>query len=83
VGAYFLSPGFLAIALLYFLLNIAYSIYLKHVPLIDVLMIAVFFVLRVAGRGDHRGGALLALAVCGDHLFALYIGFGKRRAELT
>jgi 4-hydroxybenzoate polyprenyltransferase len=84
VGAYFLSTGFLAIALLYFLLNIAYSVYLKHVPLIDVLMIAVFFVLRVAA-----GVAIIAVERFSPWLyvvttlFALYIGFGKRRAELT
>ena len=48
-AAYLLSPGFFIIAVTYFLENLAYSTWLKHVPLIDVLMIALGFVLRVGG----------------------------------
>src|SRR6266498_3157737 len=39
-AAYLLSPGFFIIALTYFLLNLAYSHWLKHIPLIDVLILA-------------------------------------------
>jgi 4-hydroxybenzoate polyprenyltransferase len=82
--AYLLSPAFLLITLVYFLLNVAYSIWLKHVPLIDVLMIAAFFVLRVASGVTiievERFSPWLYVVTT---LFALYIGFGKRRAELT
>jgi len=82
--AYYLSPVFGAIISGYFLLNLAYSKWLKHIPLVDVLVLASDFVLRVAG-----GVALIQverfspwLYVC-ITLLALYIGFGKRRAELT
>jgi 4-hydroxybenzoate polyprenyltransferase len=82
--AYYLSPVFAAIVAGYFLLNLAYSKWLKHIPLVDVLVLAADFVLRVAG-----GVALIQverfspwLYVC-TTLLALYIGFGKRRAELT
>jgi 4-hydroxybenzoate polyprenyltransferase len=84
VGAYLLSPGFLAIAAAYFLTNVAYSKWLKHIPLIDVLILASGFVLRVAG-----GVALIEVERFSPWLYvvttllALYIGFGKRRAELT
>ncbi|MEL7643426.1 MAG: UbiA prenyltransferase family protein [bacterium] len=47
-AAYLLSPGFAIISGVYFLMNLAYSFHLKHVPLIDVLIIAAGFVLRVA-----------------------------------
>ena len=80
----YLSPTFAVIVYSYFLLNFAYSKWLKHIPLIDVLVIAADFVLRVAA-----GVALIQverfspwLYVC-TTLLALYIGFGKRRAELT
>ncbi len=83
-AAYFLSQGFFIIALLYFLINLAYSNWLKHIVLIDVLILASGFVLRVAA-----GVSLIAverfspwLYVCMS-LLALYIGFGKRRAELV
>ena len=82
--AFILTPSFGIIALAYLLTNLAYSNWLKHVPLIDVLIIALGFVLRVAG-----GVSLIIverfspwLYVC-TTLLALYFGFGKRRGELT
>jgi 4-hydroxybenzoate polyprenyltransferase len=82
--SYLLSAWFFIVALVYFLLNLAYSKWLKHVPLIDVLSIAAFFVLRVAA-----GVMLVGVARFSPWLYvvttlgALYIGFGKRRAELA
>jgi len=83
-AAYFLSWAFFIIAVIYFLINLAYSNWLKHVVLIDVLILASGFVLRVAA-----GVSLISverfspwLYVCMS-LLALFIGFGKRRAELA
>lgn len=82
--AYALSPGFALILGSYFILNLAYSKWLKHIPLIDVLVIAAGFVLRVAG-----GVSLIQVERFSPWLYvvttllALYIGFGKRRAELS
>jgi len=71
------------ISTLYFLMNLAYSFKLKQIPLIDVMIIAAGFVIRVAA-----GVSLIQverfspwLYVC-TTLLALFIGFGKRRAEL-
>lgn len=82
--ALWLSPTFAALALGYFVLNLAYSFKLKHIPLIDVLIIAADFVLRVGA-----GVAVIQverfspwLYVC-TTLLALFIGFGKRRAEVA
>ena len=82
--AYWLAPGFFWVSLAYFLINVAYSNWLKHVPLVDVLIIAAGFVLRV-GAGVtlihvERFSPWLYVVTT---LLALYIGFGKRRAELT
>ncbi|PKN97781.1 MAG: decaprenyl-phosphate phosphoribosyltransferase [Chloroflexi bacterium HGW-Chloroflexi-4] len=83
IGAYFLSIGLLVIASVYFVLNLAYSKWLKHIPIIDVLVIAACFVLRVAAGVSvievERFSPWLYVVTT---LFALYIGFGKRRAEL-
>jgi 4-hydroxybenzoate polyprenyltransferase len=83
-AAYLLSPTFAAIAVAYFVINIAYSHWLKHVPLVDVFIIAAGFVLRVAAGVSvinvERFSPWLYVVTT---LFALYIGFGKRRAELT
>ncbi len=81
--AYYLSWQFFLVSLIYLLLNLAYSHWLKHIMLIDVLTIALFFVLRVAA-----GVTLIDVARFSPWLYvvmtmgALYIGFGKRRAEL-
>lgn len=82
--SYLLSPQFALIALAYFLINLAYSHWFKHVPVIDVMFIAAGFVLRV-GAGVtlivvERFSPWLYVVTT---LFALYIGFGKRRAELV
>lgn len=82
--SYLLSPGFALVALAYFLLNVAYTKWLKHIPLLDVITIAIGFVLRVAA-----GVTLIHVARFSPWLYvvttlgALYIGFGKRRSELA
>jgi len=79
-----LSPRFAAIALAYFLLNLAYSKWLKHMLLLDVFSIALGFVLRVAA-----GVMLIEVSRFSPWLYivttlgSLFIGFGKRRAELV
>ena len=82
--AYFLSPGFAAVLLTYLLLNLVYSRWLKHVAIIDVIVLASFYLLRVVA-----GLTLIQVARFSPWLYvvttlgALYIGFGKRRAELS
>ncbi|MFN7036286.1 MAG: decaprenyl-phosphate phosphoribosyltransferase [Bellilinea sp.] len=82
--SFLISTTFGWIALIYFLVNLAYSTRLKHIPLIDVLIIAAGFVLRVAAGVSlidvERFSPWLYVVTT---LLALYIGFGKRRAELT
>ena len=45
---YILSPGFALILATYLLINLLYSRWWKHVPILDVLIISSGFVLRVA-----------------------------------
>jgi 4-hydroxybenzoate polyprenyltransferase len=81
---YFMAPSFAWVLALYFLLNLAYSKWLKHVPILDVLMLAAGFVLRV-----HAGVTLIAVERFSPWLYvvmtllSLFLGFGKRRAELA
>lgn len=82
--AFMLSRELMLIALLYLLINLAYSRWLKHVVLLDVLVIAFGFVLRVAGGVSviHVQRFSPWLYVCMT-LLALFLGFGKRRAEMA
>ncbi len=83
-GGWLLSPHFAAVVLTYLLLMLAYSAWLKHIPVLDVLIIAAGFVLRV-----HAGVTLIQVERFSPWLYivttllALYLGFGKRRAELS
>jgi 4-hydroxybenzoate polyprenyltransferase len=45
--SYLLSPSFALVALTYLLINLAYSKWIKHIPLLDVFTIALGFLLRV------------------------------------
>jgi len=82
-AAYLLSPSFAIIAIIYFLLNLAYSKYLKHVPLIDVMVLAAFYVIRVvAGVSLIQVERFSPWLYVVTTLLALYIGFGKRRGEI-
>jgi 4-hydroxybenzoate polyprenyltransferase len=82
--AFYLSEEFAVVGLVYFLINVAYSKLLKHVPLVDVLIIAAGFVLRVvAGVSLIEVERFSPWLYVVTTLFALYIGFGKRRAELS
>jgi 4-hydroxybenzoate polyprenyltransferase len=82
-AALWLDGAFATILFGYLALNIAYSFYLKHIVIVDVLVIAAGFVLRVAG-----GVAVVDVARFSPWLYlcitlgALFLGFGKRRHEL-
>lgn len=82
--AWLLSPGFEFVVVFYFLMNMAYSKWLKHIAILDVLIIAAGFVLRV-----HAGVTLIAVERFSPWLYvvmtllSLFLGFGKRRAELA
>ena len=82
--AFHLSTGFGIISTIYFLLNVAYSFKLKQIPLIDVMIIATGFVLRVGAGVTLINVERFSpwLYVC-TTLLALFIGFGKRRAEIV
>jgi 4-hydroxybenzoate polyprenyltransferase len=83
-AASWLNPWVGATTGLYLLQNVAYSLYLKNVVLIDVMILSLGFLLRVLA------GVLIAqvsnfspwLYVC-MALLSLFLGFGKRRHEIT
>jgi len=82
-GCLLLSGKLAAFAAAYLIQNVAYTLRLKQVAFIDVLLIASGFLLRVlAGAAAihvHASGWLL---VC-TALLAVFLGFGKRAHELA
>ena len=82
---YLLSPFFALILAAYLFINLLYSRWLKHVTILDVLIVSSGFVLRVAAGVilifpvERFSPWLYMLTI----LFSLYIGLGIRRAELN
>ncbi len=81
-AAYRLSPSFALAAAGYVALLAAYSAWLKHVVIVDVLVVAIGFVLRAAAGAlvveAQISGWLLICTV----LLALFLALGKRRHEV-
>ena len=82
-AAFWLQPAFGWSAFAYVVLQAAYSRWLKHLVILDVMAIAAGFVLRAVA-----GGLVISvpisdwLLVC-TILLALFLGLSKRRHELT
>lgn len=70
------------ILLVYFLLNLSYSLHLKHIVLIDVMVIAAGFVLRATAGAAAVDGHLTSWFVLCTMLLSLFLALGKRRHEL-
>ncbi len=81
--AYKLSPAFFFACLTYLLLQLFYSSYLKRVILLDVLVIAAGFVLRVYGGVWVINAHLNVWFLLSVSSFALFLAIGKRRSERT
>lgn len=80
--AYWLRLEFLIVLAVYFVLNLAYSLKLKHVPLLDISIIAIGFVLRVVGGGVIPDIYVSHWILIMTFLLALFLGFAKRRDDV-
>jgi 4-hydroxybenzoate polyprenyltransferase len=82
--SFWLSPYFGGFALAYLAINLVYSKWAKHIPVLDVLVLASLYVVRVGA-----GVILIQVARFSPWLYvfttflALFLGVGKRRAELN
>jgi 4-hydroxybenzoate polyprenyltransferase len=82
-ASFLLERNFFLAVGIYFLLQLAYSLRLKQVVILDIFVIAAGFVIRVVA-----GGLVIAvpisswLLIC-TTLLALLLSMGKRRHELT
>jgi 4-hydroxybenzoate polyprenyltransferase len=80
--AYTIRDKFLFVLMLYFVLNLGYSFGLKTIPILDVIIVAVGFVLRI------KSGAVIAMIGVTEwsnimvFLLALFIAIGKRRDDV-
>ncbi len=82
-GAALLGRETLALTLGYLVSTLAYSLWLKQVFLLDVMIVASGFTLRAAVGAAAIGAEISPWLLCCSFLLALFLALGKRRAELT
>lgn len=77
-----LLPNLTWLLLSYIVLNIAYSLWLKHVSLIDMLLVASFYVMRVLAGAITGNIVPSQWIVVMTFLLALFLVLGKRRDDV-
>lgn len=82
IWGWFVAPAVVQVIGAYMMLNLAYTFFLKHQPVLDIFVIAIGFVLRV-----YAGALALSVPVSGwmfitTLCLALYLASVKRRQEL-
>lgn len=81
-GAWLLHPAAFACLVVYGINGVVYSLYSKHVALVDVMAIAFGFVLRLLAGVYVLGILPTAWITLCTFFLALFLGLAKRRAEL-
>ncbi|MGK7916321.1 MAG: decaprenyl-phosphate phosphoribosyltransferase [Prochloraceae cyanobacterium] len=75
-------PALGAVLIAYALLQIAYNFKLKHKPLVDIISIAMGFILRALAGAAAAGIELSSWFLICTAMLALFLGIEKRKAEL-
>lgn len=83
ITAFIVNKLFFVIIIVYFVANTLYSLYLKHVVLIDIMLIALGFVLRAVGGAVIINVPFTPWFLLCTMLLSLFLAIGKRRHELT
>ena len=82
-GAFWLHPHFGVVAACYALLNAAYSLRLKHVVLVDVLIVAACYLLRAVGGGLAIEVPISTWFIICIFALVLFVVTVKRRQEMV
>lgn len=80
--AFFFNQKMFIVLVVYFFLNLAYSIKLKHIPIIDIFVIATGFVLRLFAGAAVIENQLSMWIIIMTFLLALFLAVAKRRDDL-
>lgn len=82
VGAWYINFQFLIVAVVFVALNVAYTFSLKDVVIIDVVVLALSFVIRAYAGAVAISVPASKWLLITTFMLALFLGFGKRRHEL-
>lgn len=82
LAAFGVQGGSLFFFLTYFAVNLGYSLGLKHVPFLDIVLLVMGFVLRVLYGAAIVGSSTSSWVYLTVFSLSFYLGLGKRRNEL-
>lgn len=82
-AAFLLSVGLAVVLVVYIAITISYSLKLKHVPVVDMVIVASGFVLRAIAGGVAADVPISSWFLLVTSFGALFVVAGKRYAELT
>lgn len=80
--AWLVSPNFMYIVLTYFIFNLSYSFGLKRIAILDLMIVATGFVLRVIGGGIIANVYISHWLIIMVYLLSLFIVLAKRRDDI-
>lgn len=80
--AWYIRPKFLFVLGIYFVINLLYSFGLKHISILDILILSVGFVIRVKAGGIATGIVVSEWLMLMVFLLALFMAIGKRRDDI-
>jgi 4-hydroxybenzoate polyprenyltransferase len=81
--ALYLGLPFLLVLGAYLLLNLLYTLWFKHMVILDVMSISLGFVLRVLAGAEATGIEVSRWLLLCTTFLALFLAFSKRRHEIT
>jgi len=81
-GAFLIRDKFLFVLGIYFILNLGYSFGLKNIPILDIFIIAIGFVLRVKAGGVIAKIGISEWLNIMVFLLALFMAIAKRRDDV-
>jgi len=82
-GSYILVKELAVIILIYLVMSVLYSVYLKQMMIIDVIIIAIGFVLRAVAGAIAVGVFISPWLIICTFALCLFLGFSKRYAEIS
>ncbi len=81
-GAWIIGDKFMFVLGIYFVLNLLYSFGLKNIPILDIIIIAIGFVLRIKAGSVIAKIGLSEWLVIMVFLLALFMAIAKRRDDV-
>lgn len=83
IASYQLQGYLFLVILIYLLIQLLYTLFLKGIIILDVLTIAFAFMLRIFAGSFVIIAPLSSWLILTTMMLALFLGIGKRRSELT